>query len=93
MDIMDDNLKRHLGRFAWEKHIEPEDLELLALYRHEASEANPGAEAYFAREFARALASAEFQEDLEAAGDDPVQRAYVYLEAELGAYPYRIDLD
>ena len=72
----------------WTQHLEPEDRNLLDVYR---GNLKPEEEAYFAREHARTLESGDVKEALEEAVE-PVERAYVLFNAELNSYPYRLEL-
>ncbi len=75
-----------LDWFAWERYLSPRDRWRLACAR---STLEPQDGAAFALNHAAVLASGDFQDDLELAGDDPAERAVVRLEAELDCYPDR----
>jgi len=75
---------RYLDWHDWERYLSSRDRWRLAFARaHIEAEQ----QADFALRYARLHASGEFQDDLNEAGGDPVERAVVRLEAELDSYP------
>lgn len=76
--------------FAWERQLDPGDREVLYAYRANLCECEEH-EAYFARECAAVRGSIDFSELLDDAGDDPRARAYIFMDAELSAYPYYLE--
>lgn len=75
-----------LDWFSWERCLSPRDRWRLAFAR---STLEPGDGAAFSLNHAAKLSSPDFQDDLELAGDDLVERATIRLEAELDSYPNR----
>ncbi len=83
--LEDGDEEKYLNWHGWERHLSPRDRWRLVLAR---ATLEPDHEGDFALTYARKNASAEF-EDLQEAGDDPLKRALVRLEAELDSYPAR----
>ncbi len=83
-------LRAHLGHYKWEHYLNDRQLELLAIHRMKLGDDKANIN-YFARELARVYESADFVEDLENAADLQ-DRAELHFCAELGAYPFWIEL-